>query len=190
MLSLLARVGAARAQDPRDIRIPEEDQPPIAIQLDPPGMDRVFQLESEAALQERMRQEARGRRPQPERIQFPEETKLNTGPYQPRVFPPLTEVIAPNYLCHQRLYFYQPNLERYGWDLGAITPFVSAAKFYFDVITWPYHIGTEPCRRFECSAGQCLPGDPVPLLLYPPKLSVPGTALEAATMATIFLVFP
>src|SRR5262249_26755999 len=42
------------------------------IQLEPPGPQRLFQLESEKSLHERMRQEAR-ERPIPERIEFPEE---------------------------------------------------------------------------------------------------------------------
>lgn len=189
VLGILARGGAVRAQDPRDVRVPEEDQPPVNVQLEPPGPERVFMLESEASLQERMRQEARSR-PKPERITFPEQTVLTTEAYKPRAFPPMMEIVEPNYLCHRRLYFRQLNLERYGWDLGMITPAVAASKFFFDVATWPYHIGLEPCRRFECSAGLCQPGDPVPLMLYPPKASATGMGLEAAAFVAIFVIFP
>src|SRR5262249_14329399 len=57
------------------------------IQLEPPGPQRLFQLESERSLQERMRQEAR-ERPVPERIVFPEEPIVTGGAPNPRPFPP------------------------------------------------------------------------------------------------------
>jgi hypothetical protein len=136
-----------------------------------------------------MRQEAR-QRPTLERITFPEEPILSKEAYTPRVFPPSQEVVEPNYVCYERLYFEQINSERYGWDLGFIDPFVSAGKFYFDVVVLPYKVWTEPCRKFECSAGYCLPGDPVPLLLYPPELNITGTVMEAGTIVALFGIFP
>lgn len=174
-----------------DARAPGDDLQEQRIQLTPPGMERIFgHLESEASLQERMRQEAK-ERPTPERIEFPKENPyLTKEPFKAREFPPLTEVVEPYYVTHRRLYFEQRNLERYGWDLGIISPVVSATRFYWDMAWLPYHIGTDPCRRYECSAGQCLPGDPVPLLLYPPQLSVTGFIFEAATVATLFAIFP
>ena len=54
----------------------------------------------------------------------------------------------------------------------------------------PYHMATDPCRKCECSAGYCLPGDPVPLLCYPPQLSLTGAVAEAATIAALFAIFP
>ncbi|GIW79369.1 MAG: hypothetical protein KatS3mg105_1176 [Gemmatales bacterium] len=168
--------------------LPQEPQAQ-PIQLEPPGPDRLFRLESEAAWRERMRQEWR-QRPKPERITFPEEVKLTDKPFQPRMFAPMVEVVEPYYVCYGRLYYRQKNLERYGWDLGFITPVVSVAKFYWDVATFPYHFGTEPWRRYECSAGECLPGDPVPFMVEPPKLSVTGALLEAGAFVAIFAVFP
>lgn len=159
------------------------------IQLKPPGMERLFRLESEAALQERMRQEAL-QRTSPERITFPDEPILTTQAYQKRDFPPLAEIVEPHYTCFGRLFFEQKNFERGGWDLGFITPFLCAGTFFWDVATLPYHIGTEPCRRFDCSSGQCLPGDPTPFILYPPQLSVTGALLEAGTIIGIAAVFP
>jgi hypothetical protein len=159
------------------------------VQLAPPGPERLFRLESEKSLQERMRQEAR-QRPTLERITFPDEPVLSTESYAARVFPPAREVVEPNYVCYKRLLFEQKNLERYGWDLGFITPFVSAGKFYWDVVWMPYHIWTAPCRCYECSAGYCLPGDPVPLLIYPPELSLTGTVMEAGTIVALFAIFP
>jgi hypothetical protein len=165
------------------------DLPEYQIQLEPPGPQRLFRLESEQTLQERMRQEAR-QRPTLERIAFPEEPVLSTEAYVARVFPPAQEVVEPNYVCYRRLYFEDKNSERYGWDLGFVQPFLSAGIFYWDVVTLPYHMGTEPCRKFECSAGYCLPGDAVPYLLYPPELNLTGTAIEAGTIVSLFAIFP
>lgn len=166
-----------------------EENPEYQIQLEPPGPDRLFQLESERSLQEHMRQEAR-QRPTLERILFPEEPQLAKEPFTPRAFPPFQEIVEANYVCYGRLYFEEKNSERYGWDLGIVQPFVSAGAFYLDVLTLPYHLGTEPCRRYECSAGYCQPGDPVPYLLYPPELSVTGAVLEAGAIVAILAIFP
>jgi hypothetical protein len=67
------------------------------------------------------------------------------------------------------LFFEQLNFERYGWDLGPVTPFLSAGKFYFDLAALPFCVAMDPCRCCECGTGYCLPGDPVPLLLYLPE---------------------
>jgi hypothetical protein len=166
-----------------------QELPEYQIQLEPPGPERLFRLESEQTLQERMRQEAR-QRPTLERINFPEEPVLSTQAYAARPFPPAQELVEPNYVCYRRLYFEDKNSERYGWDLGFIQPFVSAGIFYWDVVTLPYHMGTDPCRKFECSAGYCLPGDAVPYLLYPPELNLTGIAAEAGTIVALFAIFP
>jgi hypothetical protein len=166
-----------------------EELPEYQIQLEPPGPERLFRLESEQTLQERMRQEAR-QRPTLERIAFPDEPILSTSAYTARAFPPAQECVEPNYVCYRRLFFEDINSERYGWDLGFIQPFVSAGEFFFDVAALPYHCGTAPCRKYECSAGYCLPGDPVPYLLYPPELSLTGTIFEAGTIVALFAIFP
>ena len=102
----------------------------------------------------------------------------------------MTSVAEPYYVCYRKLHFDQPNFERFGWDLGIITPFISAGAFFADVATFPYLLASSPCRRFECSTGQFLPGDPVPLLLYPPEVSLSGSALEAVAIGAIFAFFP
>ncbi len=66
------------------------------------------------------------------------------------------------------------NAERYGWDLGVLGPVVSFSYFMKDTVLFPYHLMTDPCRRFDSSAGKCLPGDPVPYKLYPEGLSTTG----------------
>jgi hypothetical protein len=158
------------------------------IQLQPPGPQRLFQLESESRLHERMRQEAR-ERPVPERILFPDEPVVAGGPTHPRPFPPNMMFVEPNYTCYGRLGFEQKNFERYGWDLCFMTPFVSGLAFYYDLATLPIHAFTCPFRKCDCSAGYCLPGDPVPLLCYPPEITVTGVTAEAALVVGLIAVF-
>ncbi len=160
------------------------------VQLTPPGPERIFgRLDSEREFQERVRQEALERTP-PERIAFPPEPILTTQRFVRRVFPPISEVIEPQYVTFSRLHFEQKNFERYGWDLGYITPFVCAGKFFWDCALFPYHVGTDPFRKFDTGAGQCLPGSPVPLVMYPPEISVTGAVLEATVIVGLFGIFP
>jgi hypothetical protein len=173
----------------RAVPRPSEDIQEYSIQLDPPGPQKVFRLDSEADLQERMRQEARQRTPV-ERIEFPSEPVVGAGPFVQRTFAESKMQVEPMYVCYGRLYFEDLNSERYGWDLGPIQPFVSTGLFFKDVVTLPYHALTNPCRCYECNAGYCLPGDPVPYLLYPPQLSVTGGIAEAGTALALLAIFP
>lgn len=168
---------------------PTQDDAEYQIQLTPPGSQRLFRLESEKALQERMRQEAL-QRPQPERIEFPKYDPLSRQPFAGRAWPQQFEVVEPAYVCYGRLYFEDLNSERYGWDLGFVQPFVSAGKFYLDVAMLPYHMGTDWRRHHECSSGYCLPGDPVPYRLYPPGLSATGAAAQVGTVLALVAIFP
>ena len=172
-----------------DRRGSEEQTLEQTIQLTPPGPERIFRLESEAALNERMRQEGKSKTP-PEKIAFPDEPVVSRDEYPGRHWPPQTEEAEPNYVCYGRLLFEDKNTERYGWDFGILQPIFSAGKFYADVVALPYHIATAPCRWYECSAGQCLPGDSVPYLCYPPELSITGGVAEAGTIAGLLAIFP
>jgi len=177
---------------PGGIRPPEpwEQPAPYTIQLEPPSIYRVaISVESDAQLQERIRQENREREV-PERIVFPNDPVISTETYQGRRFYPMRLEVAPYYLCHGRLYFQQINLERYGWDLGVFAPLISGTKFLYDFVTLPYHLATEPCRRFEYNTGWCLPGDPVPLLLYPLHVSPTGFVAEVGTILALVAIFP
>jgi hypothetical protein len=162
----------------------------IPIQLTPPGPEQLFgHLESEDALQKRMKEEAKERVP-PERITFPDEPQLTGEKYRGREWPQRCVFAEPNYVCYGRLYFEQKNFERYGWDLDMLSIFLSTGAFYKDVALFPYHWGTDPFRCAECSAGYCLPGDPVPLLLYPCELSLTGTFTQAAVITSLLAIFP
>src|SRR5207249_6617940 len=102
--------------------------------------------------------------------------------YVARAFPRMTEQVEPCYVMHGRLLFEQRNFDRHGWDLGVFQPAVSLLVFYKDTLLLPYHCMTRPLQRYDSSAGKCLPGDPTPLLLYPPELSLTGLVGETAVV--------
>ena len=136
-----------------------------------------------------MRQEGKSKTP-PEKIAFPDEPVVSRDEYPGRHWPPQTEEAEPNYVCYGRLLFEDKNTERYGWDFGILQPVVAASKFYADIVTLPYHLATAPCRCQECSAGLCLPGDPMPYLCYPTELSATGALAEVGAIAGILAIFP
>jgi hypothetical protein len=177
-----------RRMRPGDTAYAAEGAFEFPIQLEVPGSERLFRIETEADLQERMRQEALDRNM--ERIAFPDEQPLTKEKYKGRTFARSVELVEPHYVMYDRLLLEDINAERYGWNLGVLQPLASTAKFYWDVIWLPYHLGTRPCQKYDSSAGYCLPGDPVPYLLYPPELSLTGAAAEGGTIAALLAIFP
>jgi hypothetical protein len=143
----------------------EQGAPDYEVQLALPGRDQVFRAEPEAAVLERIRREAAERR---EKAQFPRDAPLtpSTAMRNPWEWPVSVGTSVPYLVCYRPLYFEAKNIERYGWSLGAIQPLASTARFYFDVLTLPFHMLVFPPWRCECNAGYCLPGDPVPYRLY------------------------
>ncbi len=154
-----------------------------------PGRDVLFQLQSEKSLRERIRQEGLSRAT-PERVEFPEDIDVIDEVYQGRFWPQSYKAVEPNYVTYRRPYFAQKNFERYGWELPVVQPLVCAGKFYWDVFFLPYNMGTEPLRKYESSAGYCLPGDPAPLRLYPPRYSLTGLATQGLALSGLFAAFP
>lgn len=169
---------------------PSQDPYEAYIRLEPPGRERLFgNRDTEKQLEERMRQERRdGGSGDP--IQFPDRPDLGAHEFVHRKFEPMVCLVEPDYVVYRRLYFEEKNAERYGWELGALQPAVSTVYFFRDVLLFPYNFAADPCRRFETSAGQCPPGNPVPYLLYPPELSGSGLLAEVATIALIVAVIP
>jgi hypothetical protein len=168
---------------------PGEDTSEYLFDLELPSEQRVFgRLESEESLDKRIiAQEKSVGKPAPT---FPRYDPLTRDRYFGRKWPQQALLVEPTYAYSGRLYFEQPNVERYGWDLGPLAPVLEGAWFLKDVVTLPYHIAKDPFRRYEASAGYCLPGDPVPFLLYPPELSVAGAVAETGTILTLVAIFP
>jgi len=167
----------------------EDEIADFQIPLEPPDMARLFRRESEGGLQARIRQEAR-RKLGGQRVFFPEDPPLTKETYTPRQFPPLTELVEPGFVMHGRLFFEQRNMERYAWDLGVLSPAASVAVYYKDLALLPYHFWTRPFQQQDSSAGKCLPGDPTPLLLYPPEISFSGLFGQAGAVAIGIATFP
>ncbi|HKB01085.1 MAG TPA: hypothetical protein VKD90_02650 [Gemmataceae bacterium] len=160
------------------------------IRLDPPGKERLFgSRDTERELEERMRQERRDTG-LPDPIIFPDKPQLTAELYQPRRFAPMAILAEPSYVVYRRLYFEEKNSERYGWDLGPIQPLVSTLCFFKDVALWPYNFASYPCRRFDTNAGQCLPGDPVPYICYPPEFTAAGLLTEAGVIGLLYVAVP
>jgi len=115
---------------------------------------------------------------------------LTVATYQPRLFNPMMTEVEPNYVIYRRLFFEDKNSERYGWELGMLQPLVSLGKFVGDTVTLPYKFAEFPRLRYDSSAGLCLPGDPVPYMIYPPGLSATGAAAQAGVTVALFFIFP
>ncbi|MFM7149907.1 MAG: hypothetical protein ACKO23_08705 [Gemmataceae bacterium] len=168
----------------------EEGRSEYQIQLEPPGLERISRLDSDAKLQERIRQEAKVREPN-ETLLFPESPILSRKTYLGRGtgWPRRNMLVEPNYVCYRKLYFQDLNAERYGWDLGFVHPFLATAKFWYDLALFPMHFAHEPCAR-DCSVGYCLPGDPVPFMLYPPEVTLRGSMAEVAVILALVAIVP
>jgi hypothetical protein len=179
--------GRARSQR-KEMQAEESVQYTVPTEL--PSPDRLFKtMMSDASLFEMIRQEKRSQNVV-ERLIFPEEVPVSKVAFAGRRWEPLHEQAAPAYVIYKRLLFEQINAERYGWDLGILHPLISTLEVYCDVVTLPYHIGVRPLQQYESDAGYCLPGDPVPLLLYPPQWCCAGFGLEAAVVVPLFFAFP
>ncbi len=160
------------------------------IEVKPPTLDRLYRVESEATLKKRLVDEMAKRPARDTNVIFPVYKPLTDEQYQQRHMGGLIKQIEPQYLVHGRLYCEELNGERYGWDLGVIHPFVSGAVALKDFALFPYNFATRPYQRFDASSGKCFPGDPVPFLLYPPEISIPGSALEAGVFLAAFAIVP
>jgi hypothetical protein len=167
-----------------------EDLLDYNIRLDPPGAELLFgRLDSEWSLQERMRQENKNR-PQAEKVMFPELPVLASTAFSNRTFPAAAIFAEPNYVNYKRLHFEEKNSERFGWELGILQPVVSTATFYKDVFFLPSKVASHYRRGYETSAGYCLPGEPVPYLLYPPEVTVAGAVAQAGVLVGLYAIIP
>jgi hypothetical protein len=160
------------------------------ILLEPPSAPALFhRLDSDKQLEDRMRQQALQRKP-PEAVRWPEQPVVSNEQFKERAFARRTMIAEPNFVTYNRLYFEEKNAERYGWDLGVLQPIISGGTFVADYAFMPYKFATKPFQRGDTSAGECYPGDPVPYILYPPDISVPGSILEAAFLVGVVAAFP
>ncbi len=182
--------------------VPAQDEEPVPegkllddtkqyqILLDSPSLEAIFShLDSEKMFEERMNQQSK-QSTSPSVVRFPNRPVLSKVAFVKHPLPQQYMVAEPNYVVHQRLYFEEKNSERYGWDLGYMQPVISLLNFYKDVVFLPHNFMSYPSRRFETSAGQCLPGDPVPYIFYPPELTLTGAIAEGALAVGLVAILP
>ncbi|HMF20032.1 MAG TPA: hypothetical protein VKE98_22690 [Gemmataceae bacterium] len=182
-------VDGAPQERPKYGSTKDEDESDFPVTKELPALDRLTRRESEKDLFNRIREETR-KKPGSERALFPEETPLTKETYAARQFPPTRSIVEPCYVSHGRLTFEQINFERYGYDCGFFQPAISTAVFAFDLLTMPYQYAKRPGQQFDTSAGKCLPGDPVPMLLYPPEASLTGLLGEAGVVVGLLFGIP
>jgi hypothetical protein len=168
-----------------------------------PRPEDVFALANDGTLErriiERLREEERkaGRDPfakYPKGITFPPATPAGAGlSYVAKTadYPPRQVEYVSGYVVHRRLHFEEKNAERYGWDLGILQPLVSAAYFYKDVLLWPNSLASGVAYGFwDTNMGKCLPGSPTPYYLYPPGLTITGSAVEGLVITGAAFAIP
>ena len=160
------------------------------LQLESPGLGRLSRLDSDERLQRRIEQL------DPTAVHvFPESPILSRDRYAGRgqLWQRRQITVEPNYVNFGKLqpFFEDKNAERYGWDLGPLSIPVALTKFASDVVLFPAKALSDPCRLHDSSAGHCLPGDPVPYMIYPPEIAtITGTAAELAVIGALIVVFP
>ncbi len=116
--------------------------------LKPPTREQLFRVQSEQALKERLRQEL----PKVKKVDFPKDALA--PPEVPADHPaPFAEhVVAPiaGQVCYRPLYFEDKRTERFGLYVPCVQPFLSAGRFYGDVILFPARLVRTPPWTFEC----------------------------------------
>jgi hypothetical protein len=191
-------VVAPAQPDPKPLLKPPAARPKLpAAQAAPSAFsrDKVFRMESDTQLLDRVVKELRA-----EGLEYVTFKGLPTleplappgTPYRPKTmsYPPVKQLIEPNFLIHRRLYFEEKNAERYGWDLGIVQPVVSTLYFYKDTLLWPAKLASHPFERYDSSAGKCLPGSAVPYYLYPPDVSLFGAGVGGAVITGAAILIP
>jgi hypothetical protein len=180
-------------QPNKDNKFPKGKDPQEYTVL--PPRDRIFVIYDDAELERIIMDRIRKDNPMLVKrdLQFPPSPPVGGGqPYRPKTlaYTPMQVNYDAIYVVHRRLHFEELNSERYGWDLGIVQPFVSAMTFYKDVLMWPNSLGSGCAYGFwDTNAGKCLPGSPTPYMLYPPGLTITGSALEGVIITGAAFAF-
>lgn len=93
--------------------------------------------------------------------------------------------------CHKPLYFQQPQLERYGHEIGPVLqPMVSTAHFFGNILVLPYKMGIHPPNECQYSLGYFRPGNCAPYMVQPVPISLRGAAAQAAAVTGAAALIP
>ena len=93
-------------------------------------------------------------------------------------------------VAYNPLYFEEPNLERYGYNYGAIQPFVSAGRFFGRVAILPYMMGAYPMHENRYSLGYARPGDDPLYQVEKLPFSARGALFEGLTATGLVFLIP
>ncbi|QDV51130.1 hypothetical protein [Gimesia fumaroli] len=93
-------------------------------------------------------------------------------------------------VAYNPLYFEEPYLERYGYNYGALQPFLSAGRFFGRIPALPYMIGTYPMDECRYPLGYARPGDCPPYQVEKLPFSARGALFESLTVTGLVFLIP
>lgn len=94
-------------------------------------------------------------------------------------------------LCHKPGYFEQPQLERYGHEVGPVLqPLLSSAHFFTSIAILPYKMGIHPPNECQYSLGYIRPGNCAPYMMQPFPWSLRGAAVQAGVVTGAAALIP
>lgn len=94
-------------------------------------------------------------------------------------------------LCHKPAYFEDPQLERYGHEVGPVLqPLLSTAHFFGNVAILPYKMGIHPPNECQYSLGYIRPGNCAPYMMQPFPWSLRGAAAQAGFVTGAAALIP
>jgi|GEM_PF-4779991 len=93
-------------------------------------------------------------------------------------------------VAYNPLYFEEPNLERFGYNYGALQPFISAGRFFGRIPMLPYMIGAYPLDECRYPLGYARPGDCPPYQVEKLPFSARGALFESLTATGLVFLIP
>ncbi len=120
---------------------------PDEIGLTPPTRDDLFRVQSEQSLKERLREAL----PKVKKVDFPEDAPLpkSTGVEVAHALD-LFAIPISSPVCYRPLYFEDKRTERFGQYVPCVQPFLSAGRFYRDVVILPCRLLLTPPWTYQC----------------------------------------
>lgn len=119
--------------------------------------------------------------------------RCGTGyePFVQRSFIPTQFQWTASGLCHKPGYFEQPQLERYGHEVGPVLqPLLSSAHFFTSIAVLPYKMGIHPPNECQYSLGYIRPGNCAPYMMQPFPWSLRGAAVQAGVVTGAAALIP
>jgi hypothetical protein len=93
-------------------------------------------------------------------------------------------------MAHRPLFFEEVNLERHGYHVKHLQPFLSAAHFFGRVPAMPYLAASQRSRVSNYTLGHYRPGSCAPYVWYYPRPSLTGATIEGALITGLLLAIP